>query len=44
MRECREVLFRPKYLLSKIRLTDPMWNIKLRRERNNAIRADHNER
>ncbi len=24
----REILFRPKYLLSKIRLTDPIWNIK----------------
>jgi hypothetical protein len=23
-----EVLFRPKYLLFKIRLTDPMWNLK----------------
>jgi len=24
----REVLFRPKYLLSKIRLTDPLWTLK----------------
>lgn len=24
----RELLFRPKYLLSKIRLNDPLWNIK----------------
>jgi hypothetical protein len=24
----REILFRPKYLLSKIRLTDPLWTLK----------------